>query len=1853
MGHRHLPKGARSIQHGALPETAKGTRLRLNSKLKLAWLVLVLALQILIAPVFAQQNLQLTESEWAWIADHPVIRVSNEANYPPFNFNADGQPRGYSIDLLNLLASSSGLTVEYVNGPDWDQFKTMVQSGELDVLLNVDTSPPAPEYVLLTSNYASMATSVYVSNPEIEINSLEDLRGLRVAVTRGFSTQRYMEREQPESLLVLEDTLQQAIFAVMEGRADAVVDDYPAINYIIEQNSLNGLNLALLSMETELAANVAMGVRKDWPLLRDILQKALDALPKKQVVSLRQHWLGMSEMTISPESTAGFGQLAKSLLTVFAVIFTAILIYIFIHLTRRQGEKKSVLLLVILMLLVSICGEFWIFKLYNDNNGAISQNRLDHEKSMQLVDTMRQSSDDLTRMARTYTATGEPRFETYFNLILAIRNGTAPRPLNYHRVYWDHYIATGSQPRANDRAVSLQSLMQEQKFSSEEFNLLRNAERASENLAVLERRAMNTVKGIYADDNGLFTIQGESDLKLAWQLLHSDEYHRWKAMIMDHVDQTAGAVDRRFQRELNALDLKKRELVLVAAFLGFACLVLVAVVLLLAVIWMRSDETSRDRAAQVNDRARTVRAALVGSWPLLLAVGMAAVFSSGLIWRNMSQLELAEREGQHDAFNTVLDSTSRALQQWFRDQESEVRVWAHHLGEENTAATVRNPSADVAGTPASIIGSRLDATLKSLVNEQGYQAYLVMHRDGRIFVSDNPSLVGRQLAELAGSEFIQKMFAAPNFSAVMLPRQLQDTHFNERAVMMVGAAIPENGAASDVALVLLIDPEKEFTEILQRGRIGVSGESYAFNGSGQLISESRFDDDLRDIGLVRSDQRGILNIEVRDPGGNMVEGYRPDIDRSEQPLTRMAADAISGNSGFDLDGYNDYRGVPVIGIWTWIEDLGLGITTEMDVVEANESIDRIVRQAFTTIIFILSLLSGLTAIFIRNRINVALAQADREKFTKQTSLILENATDGILTIDDEQKIVRFNPACEEMWGYSAEEVIGKDLNMLLPEYIRKDHLSHVHRFRDSRIQGLHMEDRGLKLFGLTRDGVVFPAEVGISMNEVDGAVQYSAFIKDITLREQAEKALREAKEIAEAATRAKGDFLANMSHEIRTPMNAVIGLSDLCLRTDLTDKQTDYLSKINGSALSLLGIINDILDFSKIEAGRLDIEETEFEIDDVLENLATVASVKTQEKGLELLFNRDPHVPTVLVGDPLRLGQVLINLTNNAVKFTEKGEIVVNIKLLEKSGDKAVLGVSVRDTGIGMTPQQQTKLFQSFSQADTSTTRKYGGTGLGLAISKQLVELMGGDIGVESEPDVGSTFSFTVTLGIGDGAEEKVFKTVPDLQHLRALVADDNPTAREILSTYLESFTFNVDAAANADEVFALMEQSGGTYDLLVLDYLMPGMKGLEIATRIKTALKPKTDPHIILVSAYSSGDVIEKPGGEHIDQFLAKPVSPSHLFDAVMAAFGMEKEGRQRKNVGREFDLTALRPVQGAKILLVEDNETNQQVAGEVLELAGFVVAIANHGQEALDMLDKQHFDCVLMDVQMPVMDGYTATRMIRDQAKYSALPVLAMTANATVEDRERSLDAGMNEHIAKPINPRILFEALLKWIPHGDRALPATFQSDGVAGDQPVLPELPGIDTTDGVARFGGNVQSYIKLLNKFVENQAGAVTEISRSLESGERDVAERVAHTLKGVSGSIGATELQTLAAGMEAAIKQGADDKLAALVETTGLELSRVTGLIENMDSAGVPDAPSGELPEDLMQQLQSLLDRLEEYDSAAEDVLFEILEQVRGTPVQDMLTGIRHKITQYDLEGAAEDLKPVIRDLGTTGGDDD
>ncbi len=858
---------------------------------------------------------------------------------------------------------------------------------------------------------------------------------------------------------------------------------------------------------------------------------------------------------------------------------------------------------------------------------------------------------------------------------------------------------------------------------------------------------------------------------------------------------------------------------------------------------------------------------------------------------------------------------------------------------------------------------------------------------------------------------------------------------------------------------------------------------------------------------------------------------------------------------------------------------------------------------------------------------------------QQVRHILNTAGEGVYGIDSEGGITFCNPAALELLGYPSDEgLLGRNHHDVL-HHTRPDGTPYPFDdcpLKESLTLGLTVTLNDDLFF--RADGTSFPVDVKSNPILEDGEVTGAVItFTDITERKAATEALEsqvdelatarrsmlnmmedldEEKQKAEAATQAKSDFLANMSHEIRTPMNAVIGMSHLALKTDLDPKQHDYLVKIQSSAQALLGIINDILDFSKIEAGKMDMEIIDFSLDQALDNVANLVGVKSQEKGLELLLKVDPDLPNDLRGDPLRLGQVLVNLSNNAVKFTEEGEIVISAKLMETADDQVPAGhvrvrFGVRDTGIGLTEEQRGKLFQAFSQADASTTRKYGGTGLGLTISKRLVEMMGGEIWVESEPGVGSEFIFTAMLGLGEAQEKRTIQPSPDLRGLKVLVVDDNDTSREILESMLSSMSFQVTLAAGGEEGLSELEKADQDhpFDLVFMDWKMPGMDGLTVSEKIKNHSSLTRKPRIIMVTAYGREEIMNRAEQMDLDGFLIKPVNPSILLDAAMAAFGKESSGSRRKRGpgGEPEEAAAIR---GAKVLLVEDNEINQQVAQEILGGAGLTVTTVGDGKQAVDAVQADNYHAVLMDIQMPVMDGYTATReirkweneaQIRNPQSAFRIPIIAMTASAMAGDREKALDAGMDDHVAKPIDVVQLFSCLGQWIKPGVRgfelkadALSKPAEAPGAVPQEQLPERIEGINLKEGVMRVGGNEKLYRSLLMKLRDDYAKAEQEIKDLLQSEKAGEAERLAHSIKGVAGNVGAGPLQEAAAGLEHAIKEGETDSYEEKISAFGKVLKNVVTALgvlggEEKEADGPDKAGPEATPDELAAALEELL----------------------------------------------------------------
>jgi two-component system sensor histidine kinase/response regulator len=781
---------------------------------------------------------------------------------------------------------------------------------------------------------------------------------------------------------------------------------------------------------------------------------------------------------------------------------------------------------------------------------------------------------------------------------------------------------------------------------------------------------------------------------------------------------------------------------------------------------------------------------------------------------------------------------------------------------------------------------------------------------------------------------------------------------------------------------------------------------------------------------------------------------------------------------------------------------------------------------------------------------------------ERTRQILESAAEGIFGVDTSGNFTFVNPAACRLLGYSAQELINQQSHTLI----------HHHRTdgTDYPVEACPMHaaytngtvSRVDDEYLWCKNGTGLPVEYGATPILKNGSITGAVItFSDITARKQAEIELRAAKEAAELATRAKSEFLANMSHEIRTPMNAIIGLSHLALKTDLTTRQRDYVAKVHNAGTSLLAIINDILDFSKIEAGKLDIESTEFQMDDVIKSVSTLTGLKANEKGLEFLVNVSPELPSALIGDPLRLGQILANLVNNAIKFTEHGEIQIRIEPVDHAGEKVCLKFSVQDTGIGMTREQAARLFRPFTQADASITRKHGGTGLGLSICRRLVELMGGRIWLESEPGRGSIFSFTAWLG--SASNESPGRMVPEaLQSLRALVVDDNVAARDALVDSLQGFLRSVDAVCSGPEAIAAIRQHAATnpYGVVFMDWRMPMMDGLHAARLIKEDPAISPTPAIIIVTAFGRDEVRTEVEQSGVDGLLMKPITTSMVVDSLVEVFSPSKDELQQFIANR-----ADRSLAGMRLLLAEDNEINQQIAVELLAGVGAKVDVVNNGLQAVNAILQgaipQMYDVVLMDLQMPELDGHEATRRIRSDSRFDGLPIIAMTAHATVEERQRCLEAGMNEHISKPIDPAALYATLSRF--HRNHTSESSTPPSPVVASPVIpcsLPVIEGIDVQEGLKRVAGNTELYLNLLRDFSNHHANLIDDITHAIGADDAKKAERLAHTVRGVAGNLGAKTIQNTAQALETAIRNKAgSEQVILLLKALASALDPVMG----------------------------------------------------------------------------------------------
>jgi len=1193
--------------------------------------------------------------------------------------------------------------------------------------------------------------------------------------------------------------------------------------------------------------------------------------------------------------------------------------------------------------------------------------------------------------------------------------------------------------------------------------------------------------------------------------------------------------------------------------------------------------------------------------------------------------------------------------------------------------------------------------------------------------------------------------------------------------MFVAGPIRDENAEIIAAMAIRLNPVEDFTEVSQTGNFGKTGETYYVDETGTMVSESRFRDNLVRLRLLEEGELSMLNIEIRDPGGNLEKGFVPDQPEKDWPLTLAAERVLNRESGFSEKPYRDYRGVPVMGAWTWDEQIGMGFITEMDL---KEDLLPFRKTLFLTIILI-SITSILVLVVLMSswRIEKRSSRRIRDSM-EQFSSIVNNIPGAVYRCraDDKDDMLFVSEQFQAITGYDNTRFIrhGKQsfVELIHPEdkeqsqqkveealktrtgfnveyrLIRSDEKV---RWVNERGKGIYDEKGDLlfqdgTFFDITAikeaqqklrdsqkniENIIESAPVGLAIVDLENArsllvnkaicrimkmekkalleldtrtiyanpedrnkilqlvrdkghadsreilvkrpgtdetfwavvsvlpVKYlekSSFIIsmiDVTRMKEMQVEIEKARDQAEAATRAKSDFLARMSHEIRTPMNAIIGLTHLTLRTRLDPKQRDNLKKVHSSGISLLGIINDILDFSKIEAGKLNLEKAEFDLEKAFHDLANVITYKAHEKNLELAISLPRKVPHVLIGDQLRLNQILINLANNAIKFTDHGEIVIHCDLRETRDNRVKLEFRVRDTGIGLTKEEAAKLFRSFSQADVSTTRKYGGTGLGLSICKSLAELMGGEIWVESEKGKGSTFSFTAWFELGAKQKDTVFVPATDLRGMKVLVCDDNETSRTILTEALETFSFRVKSVQSGREAFAELEKSTDEpYQLVLMDWNMPEMDGIQASLRIREDKQIRNTPTIIMVTAYNREEILVNASDAGISATLIKPFSYSTLFDTIMEVFGKQGTRDKSRSVDKGPGEEIVNTLRGLTVLLVEDNEVNQDVATGLLDEVGIRTEVAGNGKEALErVLDSgqpSRYGMVLMDLQMPEMDGYMATREIRKIQAYKDLPIAAMTADAIAGVREKCLEAGMNDFITKPIDPDELYRTIARWT-RSEPEIPSPAPS---LKHEAEIPDIPGIDKEDGLKRVRNNRTLYRNLLQKFMTNHREFTAELKQALSGDDSEIAERMVHTLKGVAGNIGAKALFELCSDLNDKLKKGRpvdqeaelekiDQLLApmllALERQFSFEKEEMTGSVHSTD----PDKEANELAK----KLKPLLPLLKAGDFEASGKVNSLMKDFGNGAYANKIEKISSLAGSYDFESAAVAAESLLKQL--------
>jgi len=1456
----------------------------------------------------------LTLEESAWLSRHRKMRLGIDPAWPPFEFfDEQGRYGGISAGFVGEIAKRLDVDMLPGNKQSWKEVLEAVANREVDILPMAAPTESRQRYLLFSQPYISFPAVLVTRKDADYVDGLQNLRGQKVGVVEAYITHEGLQKDHPEIHSVPMATVADVLQAIDAGIVDAGLLNLAAASHEIERLGLNDLKVAA---PTSYTFDLTMAVRKDWPELIPILNKALEDIDEQTKTAIKNQWVNLHyEFGLTWRTALAWGGSVAAIL---------IGLLGFIGFWNRQLNRKIQQREAVLKKQTYDLGER-----VKEQTCLYGFSSLLDRRELSLPDLFARAVDVLP-LGWQFPEITKARI--CYGPICAQTNG-------FVRTEW---IQSASVIVRGEDVGIIEVVLIDRPSEKDALLFLDEEQALIEELAkqlgsAIERRLDDEELRVYSQ-----SIQRRADL------------------ILDAVSQGVLGIDME-----GAVTFVNHA---AAKMLGYEINQLVG-----------------HRIRALTHRYYQDQSGKAPDCPMYATVrdGKIRAADDEVFWSKDGRSFPVE----YSAVPMWEDSELKGCVMIFQDISERKKQEALLTAREKQFRT--------------LIESAPDPMV--VTDDQGVIA-IVNQRAEEVFEYRRDDLVGLSIACLVTGGLADD---GRHDTANEPAKQTDDLMRNLDGRELI--AVSKSGREFPVEISLNpIDAESgplivsSFRDVSERQR------------TRQIIEKEREELQLildsSPVGVAFSNNEGIFkftNPKFREMFDAKEGDLAPSIYLHPEDRHRMVEKLAENNhvTNCELQMYGVNRQTREMLIsYVSLEYLGeQGILGwALDITERKQSENEIKRINFMSDLALELTRAGYWHIdykepdhFISSERASAIFGLEQEPGYRHD--IMRDWYSRVVEVDAEM-------AASAYERYKAA-VDGKQ-----PLY---DAIYPYKRHSDARIAWIHAIGK------IVRDEQGHP-------QTMYGAVQ------DVTEQKFTEQAALKAKEVAENATRAKSDFLANMSHEIRTPMNAIIGLSYLALKTDLDPMQRNYIEKVYRSAEALRGIINDILDFSKIEAGKLNIEAIAFNLEDVFDNLANVVGLKAEQKGVEFMFDLPSELPTTLVGDPLRLGQVLVNLGNNAVKFTEKGEIVISVKVQQKIDDRVTLLFSIRDTGIGMTLDQQEKLFQSFTQADSSTTRRFGGTGLGLAICKRLTLLMGGEIWCESTAGVGSTFYFTAEFVSHQGQLPNRYALITECKGLRALVVDDNESAREIMSKLLMAMGFRVDVVKSGEQALSIIGQAANDepFRIVLMDRKMPGMDGVAVARAIKTNGKLKRVPAVIMVTAYGVEEARQAANGIGIEQFLTKPVTPLTLLHSVRNVLGGSGSTARHSTIELQANEAVVAKLKGARVLLVEDNEMNLELVTELLSTHGIQVKVARDGLQALGILSKHPFDGVLMDCQMPVMDGYETTRRIRNMEKFKALPILAMTANVMSGDKEKAIAAGMNDHIAKPIDVDEIFHIMAKWI-------------------------------------------------------------------------------------------------------------------------------------------------------------------------------------------------------------------------------